>query len=190
MTQDEHGKITEAELIGRLGELPKRVEPRNDPWPQIQQRISVARAPRAGANAPWLRIAAAVAMAFALGIVLGRSWQVDSPSLAAAGQEDAGSGGPPNLGLSLAGAEREYQAAFSEFIRIGQSAENLNSSTLDAIERNWQEMLDAESVLSVALQQDPNNPWLNKRMLELRQHQLAMLKQLAGMDRLSRRTEI
>jgi hypothetical protein len=51
-------------------------------------------------------------------------------------------------------------------------------------------MLDAEAALVAALKQYPNNPWLNKRMLELRERQLAMLKLLAGFDRTSRRTEI
>ena len=51
-------------------------------------------------------------------------------------------------------------------------------------------MRDAEAALTAALEQYPNNPWLNKRMLELRERQLAMLKLLAGFDRTSRRTEI
>lgn len=190
---NDDGGITEAALIDRLGQLPKRVEPRNDPWPQILSRISAEGSERSTVNSTWMRLAAAVALAFSLGIFLGKSWQDNSPGAptpALTVQQPAPNGSMTNLGGTLAGAEREYQAAFSEFLNIGQAAPELKPSTLDAIERDWQEMLDAESALAAALEQYPNNPWLNKRMLELRERQLAMLKQLAGLDRTSRRTQI
>lgn len=192
MNERKNGDITEAELVRQLGELPRRVEPQNDPWPQIASRIA-ADAGRSTTASPWLRLAAAVVLAFAVGIFLGQSWQFapsDAPYNGELAQEAGSFGMPPNLGGALAGAEREYQAAFSEFTTIGESATVLKPATLDSIERDWQEMLDAESALSAALKQYPNNPWLNKRMLELRERQLAMLKQLAGLDRTSRRTEI
>jgi hypothetical protein len=187
------GGMTEAALIERLGQLPTRVEPRNDPWPQILSRISAQDAGRPTASSNWLRLAAAVALAFALGIFLGRSWQDTVPGVsttALTAQQSSPNGSMTNLGGTLAGAEREYQAAFTEFMNIGKAAPELKPATLDAIERDWQEMLDAESALSAALEQYPNNPWLNKRMLELRERQLAMLRQLAGLDRTSRRTQI
>ncbi|MDX1554530.1 MAG: hypothetical protein R3212_00735 [Xanthomonadales bacterium] len=192
MTDRENGKMTEAELLRQLGELPRRVAPRNDPWPQIERRIRAERrAPAVGAPA-WFRLAAAVALALALGVFLGRNLAVapQGPS-AAMVPAQAGSSAEtlPNFGAAVAGAELEYQAAFSEFVKIGRSASDLKPATLDAIQRDWQEMLDAESALSTALAQYPNNAWLNKRMLELRERQLAMLKQLAGLDRVSRRTE-
>ena len=193
MTHRENGNTTEAELIKRLGELPQRVEPQNDPWQKIVGRIAKHESRRANAAAPWLRLAAAVVLAFSFGIFLGQSWQFSatatSPDMRTA-QLNGGFNQMPNLSGSLMGAEREYQAAFSEFITIGQSVTVLKPATLDGIERNWQEMLDAESALTAALVQYPNNPWLNKRMLELRERQLAMLRQLAGVDRTSRRMKI
>jgi hypothetical protein len=190
MTERENGGMTEAELIRRLGELPTRVEPQNDPWPQIASRIARG-AGRSTTASSWLRLAAAVVLAFAVGIFLGQSWQFsssDAPYNGELAQETGSFGMTPNLEGALVGAEREYQAAFSEFATIGESATVLKPATLDSIERDWQEMLDAESALSTALEQYPNNAWLNKRMLELRERQLAMLKQLAGLDRTSRRT--
>jgi hypothetical protein len=192
MTERDNGGMTEAELIRRLGELPTRVEPQNDPWPQIESRIAKD-AGRSTTASSWLRLAAAVVLAFAVGIFLGQSWQFSppgSPNNGELAQETGSFGMTPNLEGALLGAEREYQAAFSEFANIGESATVLKPATLDSIERDWQEMLDAESALTTALEQYPNNPWLNKRMLELRERQLAMLKQLAGLDRTSRRTEI
>jgi hypothetical protein len=193
MTQRENGNITEAELIRQLGELPRRVEPRNDPWPRIANRMAAEETTRTGSGAPWFRIAAAVALAFSLGIFLGNSLQLTAPT-DSSGDAVADSNEvfmpSPGLGAALAGTEREYQAAFSEFTMIGQGASELKPATLDAIERDWQVMLDAEAALASALEQYPDNPWLNKRMLELRERQLAMLKQLAGLDRTSRRNEI
>lgn len=197
MTDRKDANMTEAELLRRLAELPRRVEPRNDPWPQIENRISAGHGVReqktTRLGAGWLRLAAAVAVAFALGIFLGNEWNSLAPSgppgkpLAL---ESGSSTATPNLGGVLTGAEREYQAAFGEFINIGRTATELKPATLDAIQRDWEEMLDAEAALSEALDLYPNNPWLNKRMLELRERQLAMLQQLAGLDRTSRRTEI
>lgn len=193
MTHRKDANMTEAELLRRLGELPRRVEPRNDPWPEVMDRISARHEKRGGAWANWSKLAAAVALAFALGIFLGNDWErlipAGSPGVEVA-KESAGHTPTPNLGGVLTGAEREYQAAFGEFITIGRTAKQLEPATLDAIQRDWDDMLDAESALSDALEQYPNNPWLNKRMLELRERQLSMLQQLAGLDRSSRRTQI
>lgn len=194
MTDRENGKITEAELLRRLGELPRQVQPRNDPWPQIARRMAAADKRRPGGGPAWFKLAAAVVLALAVGVFLGRSLPVaPSGDSGATTMAQNGSDVPPvprpNFGAVVAGAELEYQAAFSEFVNIGRSASALKPATLDAIQRDWQEMLDAESALSAALAQYPNNAWLNKRMLELRERQLAMLKQLAGLDRTSRRTE-
>lgn len=193
MTQQQDGNdgtMTEAELVRRLGDLPKRIEPRNDPWPQIHERIRAGGAARGSWRTPWAAMAAAVAVAFAVGAFLGSTWRGAPSPVAPEAQLTQEGAAVPNLGGTLAGAERVYQAAFSEYVRIGRSAQDLEPATLEAIERNWQEMLDAESALALALEKYPNNPWLNKRMLELRQRQLDMLKQLAGLDRASRRTEI
>lgn len=189
MNDRRDGEITEAELVRQLGELPRRVEPRNDPWPQIASRISAQPARPSRLATPWFSIAAGVALAFAVGVFAGKNWQA-TPGQPIQGGDMADLNTTSNLGGALAGAEREYQAAFSEFATIGHSAPELKPATLEAIEHDWQEMLDAEAALTVALEQYPNNPWLNQRMLELRDRQLRMLKQLAGLDRTSRRTEI
>ena len=183
------GELTEAELIRQLGELPRRVEPQNDPWPQIASRISAQPARPSRLTTPWFSLAAGVALAFAVGVFAGKNWQ-DTPMPGVSDAELTDLDTTSSLGGALAGAEREYQAAFSEFATIGQSSPTLKQATLESIQHDWQAMLDAEAALNVALEQYPNNPWLNQRMLELRDQQLRMLKQLAGVDRISRRTEI
>lgn len=193
MNERHEGNMTEAELLRRLGDLPRRIEPQNDVWPQIESRIAQHQSRRTTMATPWLKLAAAVVLAFAVGIFMGQSWQSGPQSLQNGNQiarQAENPGQTPNLGGTLIGTELEYQAAFSEFTTIGESATALKPATLDSIERDWQEMLDAEAALSAALEQYPNNAWLNKRMLELRDRQLGMLKQLAGLDRVSRRTEI
>jgi hypothetical protein len=190
---NDNGNLTETELSRRLGELPKGIEPRNDPWPRILRRITAEDVKRPRAGTSWLKVAAAVVLAFAVGVFFGQSRQELAPgsvTVAQTAQQHGQANTVPNLGGALAGAERVYQAAFSEYVDLGNANQMLEPATLDAIERDWQEMLDAESALSLALEQYPNNPWLNKRMLELRARQLEMLKQLAGLDRASRRTEI
>lgn len=193
MTERGKREITEAELVRELGQLPRRIEPGNDPWPEIEARIRQHEIKGSARSVPWMKLAAAVVLAFSVGIFLGQSWQSGPLSSQIGGQMARETDNPyqaPNLGGTLIGTELEYQAAFSEFTTIGESATSLKPATLEAIERDWQEMLDAEAALTTALEQYPNNPWLNKRMLELRDRQLGMLKQLAGMDRVSRRTEI
>ena len=189
MNDRRDGELTEAELVRQLGELPRRVEPRNDPWPQIASRISAQPARPSRLTTHWFSLAAGIALAFAVGVFAGKNWQA-IPMQSLSEGEQANPDAASSLGGALAGAEREYQAAFSEFATIGQSAPTLKPATLEAIEHDWQEMLDAEAALGVALDQYPHNPWLNQRMLELRDRQLRMLKQLAGVDRISRRTEI
>lgn len=189
MNDRRDGEMTEAELIRQLGELPRRMEPRNDPWPQIASRITAQPARPSRLANPWFSLAAGVALAFAVGVFAGKNWQTTTDQ-SFSDTDLANLDVTSSLGGALAGAEREYQAAFSEFATIGQSSPTLKATTLEAIEHDWQEMLDAESALTVALEQYPNNPWLNQRMLELRDRQLRMLKQLAGLDRTSRRTEI
>ncbi len=189
MNDRRDGEMTEAELVRQLGELPRRIQPHNDPWPKIASRIAAQPARPSRLTTPWFSLAAGVALAFAVGVFAGKNWQTTTDQSLSTG-DMANLDTTSSLGGALAGAEREYQAAFSEFATIGQSSPALKPTTLEAIEHDWQAMLDAEAALNIALEQYPNNAWLNQRMLELRDRQLKMLKQLAGLERSSRRTEI
>lgn len=179
--------VSEEELVRRLGELPRRIEPRNDPWPAIRSRITSGGVRRSRFLPGWSIAAAAVMFAFVTGLFLGRNWE-SAPLDGAVNAAAAGL--PSSLGVTLSAAEREYQAAFSEFIAVGRTRDQINAATVEKIEHGWQEMLDTELALNAALEQDPGNPWLNARRLELRERQLAFLKQLAGLEQAGRRTSI
>lgn len=195
MTGEGKSNITEAELLVRLSELPRRVAPSNDPWPSIEGRIRDIESRRRSVPARWMKVAASVAVAFAVGLYLGNSLEQSGTdnSMASSAQSmtNPASAGPV-LGFhgTLAGAEREYQAAFSEFVAVARAGTEISPETIERLDNDWQEILEAETALKTALEQYPENALLNRQMLELRERQLGLLKQLAGLDRASRRTEI
>ena len=83
--------------------------------------------------------------------------------------------------------EREYQAAFREFIPVGASRAVLEMQTVQKIEQSWAELQQAETALLSALHEYPENPFLNQKLLDLRSQQLAFMQQLATLDQYSRR---
>jgi len=194
MTDRTRPGITETELLDRLAKLPRKIAPASDPWPRIEERILAMPVRSRAAMSSWISIAAGVAVAFAIGIMLGSNWEDsrlvpgDNESQVLADAEALNR--DPALRATLEGTEREYQAAFTEFIMIGRNDSELSPATLENIETNWQEILEAEAALATALEQYPENSLLNRQMLELRQRQLELLKQLAGLDQTSRRNEI
>jgi hypothetical protein len=58
------------------------------------------------------------------------------------------------------------------------------------IESDWAELTLTENFLVAALEENPGDRFLNDRMLELRARQLGFLKQLARLDKNSRRMTI
>lgn len=183
--------INEKELLGRIAELPREIEPGHDVWPQISARIS-ATAPESAVparNRRWIprAAAAAVVMAVAAGWLFfmnDASTPIESPQLADERQL------PGRFALLMEGNEAEYQAAFREFVAIGESRERLEPLVVEQIESSWADMLRTENELSSALELNPNDPFLNMRMLELRERQLGFLRQIASLERKNRRLTI
>lgn len=173
--------MTERELLERIARLPRRVRPDNDPWPGIAARLDAADGIAAPVAAPpaWsLRAAAALAVvAVALAVVF--SAPDRSPRPAAEGLAAA----PP----IIAASEAEYLAAFREFIPLGDARDALPVPAVESIENVWAAMRQAEQALQAALDEHPGNPFLNRRMLELRARQLGFLRQLAVLDHSNRR---
>jgi hypothetical protein len=79
-------------------------------------------------------------------------------------------------------AEREYQAAFRELVPLEYSGLRLQGEGPDALRKSWEDLLQAESSLLVALQQYPSNIYLNEKLLDLRAQQLQFVKQLAMLE--------
>lgn len=191
--------MNEQELLKRIAELPREIRPERDPWEGIAARLDdkaggSENRPAAGQPAfhlqGWLPRAVAALAVIAVAVVLmsGPETAEQKPSLSrSASVADAPSTAIP---VVLAGSEAEYQAAFREFISIGDSRNQISAGTVEKIETGWADLLQVETALSGALAQNPNDPFLNKRMLELRSRQLGFLRQLAALDHSNRRLTI
>jgi len=185
--------MNENELLERIADLPREIRPENDPWPAILARLGEpGRTARFG-RTRWLQaVAASAAIAVVAGLLFGPAL-IGPPGSQQSSVEVAGdiewaeSNGLPGV---LAASEAEYLAAFREFIPVGESRGSLSPQALATIETGWSEMLNTENALAAALEDNPNDPFLNERMLELRARQLGFLKQLATLDLSNRRLTI
>jgi hypothetical protein len=186
--------IGEQELLQRIAALPREIRPGRDPWPDIAARIAApaahrARLPRWGL----LAAAASLVMAVAAGWLLAPQWGggPGTPNLTL--QVSASAANPravSGLPAAVAASEVEYQAAFREFIPVGAARTSLSPQTVTLIENGWAELRDTEQRLAAALETNPNDPFLNDRMLELRARQLGFLQRLATIDLENRRRTI
>lgn len=187
--------ISEQDLIKRLGALPREIKPDRDVWPVISNRIgqSGSRHLRKATNRWWKHaVAASFAIIFVSGILIGRQWDT-APGLAAAGTSLAKSHQAMQVtGISgaLTASELEYQAAFREFIAVGESQVYLPQQAVEKLIAGWADLGAAETALTSALRENPGNSFLSAKMLELRSRQLDFLKQIASLDQNARRATI
>jgi hypothetical protein len=187
-------EMNEQELLQRLAALPRRIAPEHDVWPQVLSRIETPVVSAGGSRMRrWqsLAIAAGILVAFAVGLMLGPRW-LATPVAPDNGQQLAQTGMiersyPGSLSAVLAATELEYQAAFREFMAVGDSRESLSPLTVEKIMVSWEEIKQSEARLTAALLEFPDNPFLNTRMMELRSRQLQFLQQIAALDHNSRR---
>lgn len=186
--------MTESELLERLAALPKEIAPEHDAWPAISSRIETLETSgsekREQGN--WWKWAAAasVFVAFASGLSIGQQklsvpGQSEGAALVSNQVSQMGS-----LAATLAATELEYQAAFREFISVGSSSDTLPPRTVEKLVMSWDDLRQTETGLKVALEDNPDNRFLNSKMLELRSRQLEFLQQIAALDQGSRRTTI
>jgi hypothetical protein len=196
-----NSEMSEKELLSRLADLPREISPGRDPWPQIIAAID--RMPAGSGSMKrhrngWLMAAAAsIMLAIAAGLIL-KPWFAKSPvstdSLAAGEPvttvlEVDVYGNPGMLGV-LDVVDAEYVAAFREFIKAGNPDGDLAPQTVENIEKGWADLRMTEQALRVALDHNPDNLFLNERMVELRARQLGYMKQLVSLERNNRRLTI
>ena len=187
--------LSEQELLQRLGALPREIKPDGDVWPAIAHRIGREDSGnRQRSSSRWWMhaVAASVAVVFVAGFLIGRQWEtapgMATPGIDLASQEQAlWLGG---LAGALTASELEYQAAFREFISVGESRKNLPQLAVENLTAGWADLSDAETALTDALRDNPGNSFLSAKMLELRSRQLDFLKQIASLDQNSRRITI
>ena len=175
----------EDELVTELHQLSGSIIPGRELWPAILSRLSVnsGREQQVSGRRSWRNeaVAASVVIAFVAGLMSGQQiGNEDHPQPTSSGMDLA-------LQAALEATEREYQAAFREFIPVGSSRVRLETQTVDNIENSWVELQQAESSLLSALHDYPENTYLNQKLLDLRSQQLGFMKQLAMLDHFSRR---
>lgn len=163
-----------------IRQLPRTIRPGRDLWPDIAGRLGPAEGRDRGG---WkLRaLAASVAVAFVVGLLLGRqlneaTQETTAPTWSSLAMQAA-----------LEASEREYRAAFREFMPVNTAGSELETRVVDSIENSWTELQQAESALQAALQEHPGNIYLNQKLLDLRSQQLDFMKQMAMLDQFSRR---
>ena len=189
-------KLDEQELLRLIAELPREIRPQNDPWTAISARIERSRnqQPSRRFLRGWMMQAAAasVVLALILGLLLGpRTTETPPGAVEEIAQDNASSGRRAYpLPAILEASEAEYQAAFREFIAVGQARPSLSPQTIETIETGWADLRAAENALAMALAANPDDLFLGDRLLELRARQLGFLQQLASLDQNNRRLTI
>ena len=185
--------MDEKEWLQRIADLPREIAPRRDPWPDISARIGSRARPGARSRWPW-SVAAAVLLAVTAGWLFIQAPGVEdrpyAPRVAVEAPEPVPQAAAGALPAAVEASEVEYQAAFREFIPLGQAREGLQQQTVERLEAGWAELQHAEQALTAALTLSPGDPFLNGRMLELRARQLGFLRQLAALEQDYRRLTI
>ena len=173
----------EQQLVDALHSLPREIEPQSELWPAIERRLGRVEETSAAPRRQWpmRALAASVAIAFFAGLMFGRQVGVTP------GQPETGLPASLSMLAATEATEREYQAAFREFIPVGASRAVLETQTVQRIEQSWAELQQAETALLAALHEYPENPFLNQKLLDLRSQQLGFMRQLATLDQYSRR---
>lgn len=172
--------MKETELQNAIGSLPRSMKPPRDLWPGINARLeTIERVASVQYKAPYWRapaIAAAVLLALATGIFIGRGMDINSPGQVSETMQQYALIG------TVQATELEYQAAFSELVPLDYSGLRLEGEEPDALRGSWEALLQAETSLLAALQQYPSNIYLNEKLLDLRSQQLQFVKQLALLE--------
>ncbi len=172
--------MKESELQNALGSLPRSMKPSYDLWPGINARLEMV-GEETGVQykaVSWRMpaMAAAVLLALATGVFIGRGMYTESPGQMSETMQQYALIG------TVQATELEYQAAFSELVPLDYSGLRLEGEGPDALRGSWEALLQAENSLLAALQQYPSNIFLNEKLLDLRSQQLQFIKQLALLE--------
>ena len=188
--------LDESELASRLTALPREMAPRCDVWPQIATRIGQPAsdgAQKADRSRIWsLATAASLLVALAGGLLLKNPWNSSGSSVPARDSSTVASlpaGRSYSLGAPTSG-ELEYQAALREFMALNAIPGTGEGPKPPWIERGWETLRRVELELASAIRQEPDNEFLNSRLIALRARQIELLRQIAAQDSTSWRNSI
>jgi len=188
--------LSEEELDRRLASLPREISPSRDVWPGISARIGRGEPTAAGRRqAPgfWaVAAAASVLVAFAAGLILSRTAPPSHPApeqWAPGGEFVFDAGEKPSI-PSIRLSEREYNAAFKEFMALDAMAGYARDNGPTPMGEGWEAMRKTEQALAEALNQEPDNLFLNQRLAVLRARQIELLQRIAALEMSSRSSTI
>ena len=189
-TENRQIATDERQLLERLRGLPRKLAPTNDPWRQIEARISQPATQAASRRAVLpLALAASVLLAVLVGLVVRQpaTPETGAPESERVAASDFSSkefvpNSPPPGVIELQAGELAYQAAFREYLDLRAGDSSGSSSRDRRLAEGWTEMLAAEVELLTALASHPDHPLLQSRLNDLRHHQLDYLKNLVVID--------
>ena len=172
-------------LLKGLAALPKSRRPDHDAWPEICRRIASEKvdpiASKGSNMRGWLALAASLLLVAVSSVFMMNGYESSLP-----GGQPAAEARSDHLPLNEIGArvpanllEREYQAAFKEFVRLDLVNAGAAGDERKALQKDWQLMQKLERELKAALELEPENPWLAQRLLHLRERQLQFLRVIA-----------
>lgn len=180
---------TEEDILRKIDLLPRELAPLNDPWPEIsgrigsisRDRVSTARRARLWPFA----VAAMVLLMASTMLISGRPWRTSSPYPALPGLARQNPGA-----TTSAASEAEYHAAFREFMKGDAWRESSLQPSKQVFSAGWGALRQAEVELQVALNQEPDNIFLNSHLHALRARQLELLQQISAADMAAWRNSI
>lgn len=176
------------ELARRLHALPRAIAPGRDPWPRIAARIASGRSGRRAFpdRVRWpLASAAALILAMGVWVVLQRESEPAGPAEPAVASVLV-----PGHADALHGTEIEYRAALREVRALTRVSKPHWLPQNDDAQQGWVDLRAAEEELVAALRHDPEDPFVNQRLVALRARQVHMLRQIAAAELASRRQTI
>jgi hypothetical protein len=179
-------------LVAQAAALPRELEPGQDLWPRIAERLEPHRVlpfPSWSQALPrWLPATLAAAAAVALAIAwLARDARVHQDGRQAANAPSAEARPAalsPGAGGALA-AEREYaQAASALLAALQERRERLSPETLRTVERDLQVIDKALAQIREALAQDPGSGPLNHLLVSTHQKKVRVLQRVEKLSRI------
>jgi hypothetical protein len=162
-------------VLAEAASLPESVEPLEDLWPSIEARLAPRPALRAK-RFDWRTLAVAATLAAAL-VTAGILLRPRGPGgeRVATGEPSATAPIPASLPFDAAEqALLETKQRLRE--ALAERRSTLSPATAAAVDRNLEVIENAIEEIRVALERDPANPHLNRRLLAIHQQELAFLQ--------------
>ena len=167
-------------VLAEAASLPESVEPLEDLWPSIEARLAPRPALRAK-RFDWRTLAVAATLAAAL-VTAGITLRPRVPGPSAVTPIPAASTAPATMPFDAAEqALLETKQRLRE--ALAERRSTLSPATAAAVDRDLEVIENAIEEIRVALERDPANPQLNRRLLAIHQQELAFLQHVTQHSR-------